>query len=144
MNLSKSNRGWSWLFLGAALFNYAIGFPLLLARHWSFDLSYVASVGRDPMAMLLWAFFGFAVILIGFGYHIISRDVTRNRGIVILGILAKLFDVLSFTTLFFRGLAQPIVLIPASIDGLFVLAFLMFWFKGPSPEPARITALSAK
>jgi len=136
MNLSEGNRAWSYMFLGAALFNYAIGFPLVLARHWTFDLSYVVTVGRDPMALLLWADFGFLVILIGFGYHIISRDVTRNRGIVILGIIAKLFDVVNFTTQFLLGLAKPIVLIPASIDGLFVLAFLMFLFKVPSPKTA--------
>jgi hypothetical protein len=128
--LSKSN--WSRLFLAAALFNYVIGFPILLLRRWSFDLSYVETVGRDPMALRLWADFGFAVVLIGYGYQIIARDVDRNRGIVTLGILAKLFDVINLSTLFAWGVARPVVLIPAAIDGLFVIAFIAFLRSWPA------------
>jgi hypothetical protein len=134
MDLATRKRNWSRLFVAAALFNYVIGFPILLARRWSFDLSYVESVGRDPMALRLWADFGFAVLLIGYGYQLIGKDVTKNRGIVILGIVAKLFDVVNLTTLFIWGLAKPVVLLPAAIDGLFVIAFLVFWFSGPAPE----------
>ncbi len=129
MNSSSYERRWSKLFLIAALFNYAIGFPILLFRHWSYDLSFVEAVGRDPMAMRLWADFGFAVILIGLGYQIVSRNIRSNRGIVLLGIIAKLFDVVNLTLLFFWGFARPIVLIPAFIDGVFAALFVVFWFS---------------
>jgi hypothetical protein len=128
--LSKSE--WSRIFLLAALFNYVIGFPILLLRRWTFDLSYVEAVGRDPMALRLWADFGFAVVLIGYGYQIVARDVDRNRGIVILGIGAKLFDVINLSTLYAWGLARPVVLIPAGIDGLFVIAFIAFLRAWPA------------
>lgn len=129
MKSSSYERLWSRLFLIAALFNYAIGFPILLFRQWSYDLCYVTAVGRDPMAIRLWADFGFAVILIGLGYQIISRDVRKNRGIVVLGIIAKLFDVINLTVLFFLGIARPIVLVPAFIDGIFAALFVVFWFS---------------
>jgi len=122
-------RYWKMVFLAAAFFNYAIGFPLMFARQWSFDLSFAAAAGRDAMAMILWADFGFFVVLIGFGYHIISRDVFKNRGIVLLGIIAKLFDVFNLTILYLLALANPIVLIPAFIDAVFVVLFVLFCFQ---------------
>ncbi|MDT7807035.1 MAG: hypothetical protein QOJ70_848 [Acidobacteriota bacterium] len=122
-------RRWTLIFFSAALFNYAIGLPIMFARRWSYDLSYVETVSRDPMALRLWADFGFAVVLIGFGYQLISRDVTKNRGIVLLGIIAKLFDVFNLSNLFLRGLAKPVVLIPALIDAAYVALFVAFWFS---------------
>jgi hypothetical protein len=136
MALALGKSGWSRLFLVAALFNYVIGFPILLLRHWTFDVSYLEAVGRDPLALRLWADFGFAVVLIGYGYQIIARDVDRNRGIVILGIGAKLFDVINLSTLYAWGLARPIVLIPAAIDGLFTISFIVFLRSWPAP-PAK-------
>jgi hypothetical protein len=120
---------WATVFLLAALFNYAIGLPIMLARRWSYDLSYLPEVSRDPMALRLWADFGFAVVLIGLGYQIVSRDVSKNRGIVLLGIIAKLFDVFNLTYLYLRGVAKPLVLAPALIDGVFVALFIAFWIS---------------
>jgi hypothetical protein len=134
MNKSNYDRRWSKFFLVAALFNYAIGFPILLFSRWSFDQSFVAAVGRDPMAIRLWADFGFAVLLIGFGYQIVSRNVRKNRGVVLLGIIAKLFDVINLTLLFLWGFARPLVLIPAFIDGVFAAFFVVFWFSHAPDE----------
>jgi hypothetical protein len=129
MQAQDSRRRWDLVFYAAALFNYAIGFPILLFRRWSYDVSYVSEVTRDPMALRLWADFGFAVVLIGFGYQLVARDVSKNRGIVLLGIIAKLFDVFNLTTLYLWGLAKPLVLIPALIDAAFVVLFVVFWFS---------------
>lgn len=139
MQASSFKHYWSRIFLIAALFNYAIGVPILLFRQWSYDHSYVMAVGRDPMAMRLWADFGFAVILIGFGYQIISRDVSKNRGIVVLGIIAKLFDVINLTVLYFLGIARPLVLIPAFSDAVFAALFIIFWFSR-APGEDRLTS----
>ena len=125
----RERRHWATVFLLAALFNYAIGLPIMLARRWSYDLSYLPEVSRDPMALRLWADFGFAVVLIGLGYQIVSRDVSKNRGIVLLGIIAKLFDVFNLTYLYLRGVAKPLVLAPALIDGVFVALFIAFWIS---------------
>jgi len=129
MNSSIHERRWSRFFLVAALFNYAMGFPILVFRHWSYDVTYVAAVGRDPMAIRIWANFGFAVILIGLGYQLIARDVRKNRGIVLLGIIAKLFDVINLSALFVWGFARPLVLLPALMDGIFAAMFVVFWFS---------------
>lgn len=120
------SKGWMLFFFAAALFNYAMGLPIMLVRSWSYNMTYVASVTRDPMALRLWFDFGFAVVLIGLGYQIVAQDVSRNRGIVWLGVLAKLFDVINLSYLFAAGLANRLVLLPAVIDGLFVVGFLYF------------------
>jgi hypothetical protein len=119
-------KAWMRFFVAAALFNYVIGLPIMLARTWSYNLTYVPSVSRDPMALRLWADFGFAVLLIGCGYQIIAHDVSRNRGIVWLGVIAKFFDVINLSHLFWMRLAKRLVLFPAVIDGLFVMGFLYF------------------
>ncbi|HLL70896.1 MAG TPA: hypothetical protein VK363_05650 [Pyrinomonadaceae bacterium] len=127
---AHDRRGrWTLVFYAAALFNYAIGFPILLARRWTYDLAYVSEVTRDPMALRFWSDFGFGVVLIGVGYHLLARDVSKNRGIVLLGIFAKLFDVFNLTTLYLWGLAKPLVLVPALIDAAFVVLFVAFWIS---------------
>jgi hypothetical protein len=123
------DRHWPKIFFFAALFNYAMGLPILFATEWTYELVYTENITREPMALSLWADFGIMVILIGYGYQIISRDVTKNRGIVLLGIFAKLFDVVTLSYRYVSEIANAIVLIPAFIDGVFVLFFIIFWLR---------------
>jgi hypothetical protein len=126
--MREGNR-WPTVFFLAALFNYAIGLPIMLTPRWSYDLSYTAEAARDPMALRLWFGFGFAVVLIGVGYHVFSRDLSKNRVMLPLGIIAKLYDVFNLSYLYLIGLAKPLVLIPALIDALFVALFVAFWIS---------------
>ena len=135
---------WQKIWMAAALFNFIMGVPIALAPAWTFAVAYGPSgVSADPMALRLWRDFGLLVILIGVGYYIVSRDITKNRGLVYLGIVAKLFDVVVLTYRFEAGLANPIVLIPAAIDGIFVILFILFLVQtrsvpvisGPQTDP---------
>lgn len=65
-------------------------------------------------------------MIIGLGYLMVAQDVRSNRGIVWLGIFAKLFDVLTLSWRASNGSAHPIVLLPAAIDGVFVILFVQF------------------
>jgi hypothetical protein len=114
--MTPDRSEWRIFFSLAALFNYCMGLPILFASEWSYSFSFVPGVGRDPMAIRLWADFGFAVVLIGFGYQLVARSVQNNRGIVLLGIIAKLFDVVNLSWLTWRGYAHARVLVPAAID----------------------------
>jgi hypothetical protein len=120
---------WTRFFYAAAAFNYVIGFPVMLARVWSYNFVYLASVSREPMALRLWADFGFFVVLIGFGYQMIAHNIGENRGIVWLGVFAKLFDVFNLTNLYLTGQARALVLAPAAIDAAFTTGFLIFLSK---------------
>lgn len=119
-----NTRAWSRFFVAAALFNFLMGAPIFFAPAWSHRLAYV---GEGQAAVLrFWSDFGFAVLLIGYGYWMVSRDVTRNRGLVWLGVFAKLFDVVVLTWRWAHGDARPVVLLPAAIDGAFMVFFIVF------------------
>jgi hypothetical protein len=124
MNLTS----WSRMFLAAAAFNFAMGGPIFFASGWSYRLAYLGDAPESTLRF--WGDFGFAVLLIGIGYWFVSRDVTKNRDIVWLGVLAKLFDVVALSSRWALGIARPVVLIPAAIDGGFVLLFLLFLRTG--------------
>ena len=123
------DRHWSKIFFFAALLNEARGLLRLVATEGTYELVYTENITREPMALSLWADFGILVILIGSGYQIISRAVTTTRGIVLLGIFAKLFDVVTLSYRYVSEIANAIVLIPAFIDGVFVLFFIIFWLR---------------
>lgn len=133
--MTKSLKLWAAMFVAAALFNFAIGIPLMLARQWAFALAFTSGDAANAgIAPDLWADFGYCVALIGAGYLIIARDVTRNRGIVWLGIFAKLFDVVVLSWRTVIGMTRPIVLLPASIDTVFVALFVWFLIAVPRSE----------
>jgi hypothetical protein len=119
---------WALLFFAAGVFNFCLGGPIFFAPGWSYRLAYIGEA--DAATLRFWSDFGFAVLLIGVGYFIVAVNVDKGIGIVWLGILAKLFDVIVLTLRFSDGLANVIVLLPAAIDGAFVLAFALFlWSK---------------
>jgi hypothetical protein len=117
------------MFVAAALFNFVFGGPILLTPAWSYSIAYLPPLDSQGMALRFWGDFGFAVVLIGVGYYLVSRDLARNRGVVWLGVFAKLFDVVVLSYRFALGLAHPIVLVPAAVDGLFMLLFILFLYQ---------------
>ncbi len=128
----KSPRRWAAMFYAAAGFNFLIGGPILFASAWSYRLAYY---GEAPASTLrFWGDFGFAVLLIGAGYAIVARDVFSNRGLVWLGVFAKLFDVVVLSWRFTEGVARPMALVPAAIDGLFLVLFVWFLRTGIGKE----------
>ena len=123
-----TDRSWSRIFWSAAAFNFVFGLPLFLAPGWSIRLAFV-EVDPSRLAENLWSDFGFCVLLVGVGYGMVARQVDRNRGIVWLGVFAKLFDVITLGSRAASGVAQPIVLIPAAIDAAYVCVFLLFLYQ---------------
>jgi len=121
------DRFWPRMFVAAALFNFVIAIPIMVAPRWSYDLAFIPPVDDgNGMTLRFWRDFGFAVGIIGIGYYLVARDVTVNRGIVLVGILAKMFDVIVLPYRYAIDVAEPIVLLPAAIDGLFVVLFVLF------------------
>lgn len=130
------SRFWPRMFVAATLFNFAIAIPILVAPRWSYELAFVPPIVEgDTMSLRFWRDFGFAVAIIGVGYYLVSRDVASNRGLVWIGILAKMFDVIVLTYRFAIDIAEPIVLLPALIDGIFVVLFVLFLVRSSRPSP---------
>ena len=128
--MALDDRMWRRFFVAAALFNFAIGVPLMLAPSWGFGLAFVAPVDAAGLAPRLWGDFGFCVALIGVGYLMVSHDLD-NRAIVWIGIFAKAFDVIVLTGRWLEGVTRTLVLLPAAIDFAFILGFIAFlvWRK---------------
>lgn len=124
-----TQRFWSRIFLSAAIFNFAMGIPIFFFPVWSYGLAY--HIGNHEVANTyrFWSDFGFTVIAIGIGYFLVSVDVTKNHGIVWLGIIGKLYDVVVLTYRFIIGVAASIVLMPAIVDGVFVVLFILFLYQ---------------
>ena len=122
----NTKKLWSRIFLGAALFNFGMGIPILFFPAWSLNLAYHTKSLALDSTYRFWGDFGFTVIAIGIGYLLVSLDVTRNRGIVWLGIIGKLYDVLVLTYRYIIGIASFTVLFPAIVDGIFVVLFILF------------------
>ena len=128
--MDDSRKRWTLFFCLAAAFNFCMGGPIFFASAWSYAVAYIGV--PDPATLRFWGDFGYAVILIGVGYAILGVDIDRNRGIVWLGIIAKLFDMIALPLRWSEGLAHPIVLVPAGIDGLFCLGFVVFLVRRPA------------
>jgi hypothetical protein len=125
--MNESLRSWQRMFAVAALFNFSMGLPIMFASRSTFGLAYGPTGGiDDPTVLMFWRDFGFMVVLIGVGYVVVAVRPEAHIGIVWLGIPAKLFDVVVLTSRWAAGLANPIVLIPAAIDGAFAIAFAAF------------------
>jgi len=122
---------WRLFFFAAAAFNFCIGGPICFNPGWSHEIAYTGNA--DAATLRFWGDFGFAVLLIGIGYGIVGLDVNRNRGMVWLGVLAKLFDVVTLSSRWYEGLAHTIELIPAVIDGVFAVFFVVFLLRWRAP-----------
>ena len=131
--MDSSRRHWTVFFFLAAAFNFCMGGPIFFASAWSYSVAYI--LPPDEPTLRFWGDFGYAVMLIGLGYAILGLNVDRNRGIVWLGIVAKLFDMIALPVRWWEGLAHPIVLAPAGIDGLFCLGFVWFLIRRPAVNP---------
>ena len=125
--MDATRRRWTVFFFLAAAFNFSMGGPIFFASAWSYSVAYLGP--PDPAAIRFWGDFGYAVLLVGLGYAIIGLDVDKNRGIVWLGVVAKLFDMIVLPLRWSEGLAHPIVIVPAAIDGAFCLGFVWFLLR---------------
>lgn len=130
--MDRIRKRWTVFFFLVAAFNFSMGGPIFFASAWSYSVAYLGP--PDPAAIRFWGDFGYAVLLIGLGYAILGLDVDKNRGIVWLGIVAKLFDMIVLPLRWLEGLAHPSVVVPAAIDGAFCLGFVWFLLRYPASK----------
>jgi hypothetical protein len=111
------------MFYAAAIFNWIAAAGA--AFHASGALG--ISLQLDPLGRQLFALF---VALFGYGYFIVGRDITRNEGIVWLGIIGK---PLAFAVLLVHAIAGEVpfaVVIAGTGDLIFTILFIEFLRNG--------------
>jgi hypothetical protein len=78
-------RIWTVIFVVAALFNFAVGLPMLLAPE-----AMLAALGQPvPADLLMTRLASLLIVVLGIGYGMVARDPAANRPILWLGVLGK-------------------------------------------------------
>jgi hypothetical protein len=79
-----------------------------------------------PISMIWLQSFLFLVANLGIGYFIVSLDISKNHGIVIIGIIAKLGYFLISLIYFIISDIGLLTLLLASVDIIFSILFIEF------------------
>jgi hypothetical protein len=78
-------RFWKLIFAVAALFNWAVGLPMLLA-----PAALLGAIGQPvPADLLITQLGALLIVVLGIGYAMVARDPVANRPILWLGVLGK-------------------------------------------------------
>jgi hypothetical protein len=116
-------------FLGS-LWNVGIGLIGLLFYNFAISFCFGSLRGADNLiTKVFFKFFMVAVLLFGFGYYLVSKELTLNRGIIWLGIAGKLIIWTTFTFLFFTNRATILGFLGASGDFFWSLIFIYFLWQ---------------
>jgi 2,4-dienoyl-CoA reductase (NADPH2) len=124
------HRGWKKVFRLKAAYNFVVSLTLLVLIHGMpgiFDWELIKAPVKDPVfvdLMLVQA------LIFGFGFWRVSRDVTKNRDIVIMGFWAQC--ALVFVAIYYtrRDILGPLFgYTTAFFDALAVVAFFIFLLR---------------
>ena len=110
---------YKYLFVIGAIFALAVGIPI-------FILFLFYNPGLTPAGQLYNLFFRLVTILNGIGYYIVSRDISKNHGLVLLGILGKIIVFVFFLVAFILGIFSIIELIFGIVDLIFAILYIEF------------------
>lgn len=78
-------RVWTVVFALAAVFNFAVGLPMLLAPE-----TMLANLGQPvPDDLLMTWLASLLIVVLGIGYVMVARDPVANRPILWLGVIGK-------------------------------------------------------
>ena len=114
-----------YLFIIGAIWNILASLSFILSS--IFMLSIFPTYGvAVPISMIWLQSFLFLVINLGIGYLIVSFDINKNHGIVVIGIIAKLGYFLISLIYFVIGDIGMSALLSASVDIIFSVLFLEF------------------
>lgn len=119
--MSAEMTGWRLAFVAAALFNFAVGLPMVLAPN--LVAGGLGMAAADPLTVRL---LGWMIATFGIGYAMVGAAPRRHRGIVLLGIIGKAGVIALTWWLAWRGVVARDVALLAGGDLLFVGVFAAF------------------
>jgi len=123
---------WKYIFQLKAIINWVESIFLLLSDQWIREF-----LGEKPLTNSEYSHLFLALVfVIGIGYWWVGNDISRNHGIVKLGIIAQssVFLVLVYHTLVSN--LHPFYLIPGVIDLTFAILFGIFLNSYNRTQPA--------
>ena len=117
--------GWKTFFIVAAVFNFAVGLPLLIAPEVLLSMLGIP-VPADPLFHRL---SGLLIVCFGGVYWVLSQDTVRYRPLVWLGVAGKGGVVVLLTQAWLAGSVPFLAYALALGDLAFGVGFLMFLFS---------------
>jgi hypothetical protein len=86
---------------------------------------------KIPQTMLwYYCFFG-AVFIFGIGYYWVSKDVSRNRDIIKMGILGKILVFIMFLIYLLKGEVTMLLFLAGCVDLTFTILFFRVLIRMP-------------
>lgn len=113
--------GWRLAFLVAALFNFAVGAPMVAAP--ALLATALGLAAGDPLLLQL---LGWLIVTFGIGYAMVAINPRLHRGIALLGIIGKGGVIALTWWLAWHGSVARDVALLAGGDLIFVAVFVAF------------------
>lgn len=143
--MKKISSGfWQKMFFVGSLWNISIGLSGLLLT----DFILMMMFGKAPITenlsafingtvpvadslqtLIFFRFFMIAVILFGIGYYWVSRDLSANRAVIWLGLVAKLMIFFTFAYYYALGQSSCFSVLICSGDLIFSIFFILFLYQ---------------
>lgn len=110
------------MFLIAGIWAIAVSLPYIFIYKKTFPL-----VGMKVPAEPVWFIFSsLCVAVFGIGYILVSRDIAKNRGIVVMGVIGKIMVFIVFFYYTVNGALASLLMINAATDLIFAGLFIEF------------------
>lgn len=133
-----TDNTYSRMFFFAALYNLSFAIPGLLFPEFSISLAFgprvIQSIFINFYASSFYYMFWGSVLIFGIGYYFVSRDITKNRGIVWMGIIGKTPVFIYFCYSYFSGHSLLLSLLGGTGDLMFTILFLLFLWQTRSDD----------
>ncbi|TFG04776.1 hypothetical protein EU538_11985 [Candidatus Thorarchaeota archaeon] len=116
---------YKWLFKVGGVFNWLMAVSFLVGSLAVADIFALFGTTDPPTLFFLHALLGL-IFVYGIGYYMVGQDITKNRGIVWLGVLSKLSFFSFCVTYFLLGDLSFIIVVFGSFDFFFACLFLEY------------------
>lgn len=113
------------LFIVAALYNIIISVAFISVSVVATELFPLFGVEISP-SMIFLQLSLILIALLGVGYIMVSRDISKNHGLVLIGGLAKLSFFLMSLIYYFIGDLNILIVLLGSVDLIMVILFIEF------------------
>ena len=128
--LSWNYSTWQKFFAVSAAWNFFGAIPALINPQLNLIMFYGFS-SDDYYTILLNRGFWASVFIFGIGYIIIAYDPGRSLGIIIMGIIGKIFVAITWFYLFAVDRAEISAVLAGGGDSIFTVFFILYLLRGP-------------
>ncbi len=119
------------MFFWGAIWNFSFAIPGLLFPEFSIKLTFGTDMDQTLLlgnyyAHSMYLFWWGVVLIFGIGYYFVSRDISKNRGIVWMGVIGKLCFFFFLTYSYLTAKSTILSFLGGMGDLIFTILFLNF------------------